>query len=100
MRKRTGIWALLVLMASSLNTARYGNPRVDYLLAEGRRTMDLAARARIYRDVQKAVLEEAPWVYLTHATAMVAYRPELGHFKLHPTKVVRFAEVYKTGKGR
>ena len=80
---------------SSLNAAKYGNPRVDELLVKGRRTLDPAERAKIYSELQKIVLEDAPWVFLTHATSMAAYRPEVCNFKLHPTGVIWFDDVYK-----
>lgn len=83
-------------IAGSLNAAKYANPRVDQLLKEGRREMDPAKRAKIYSDLQKIILEDAPWVYLTHATMLAAYRPEVQGFAVHPTGVIFFKDVTKT----
>ncbi len=80
---------------SSLNSAKYKNPKVDELLKQGREEMDPAKRAQIYSELQKIVLEEAPWVYLTHATSMAAYRPDVKGFKLHPTGTIFFKGVDK-----
>ncbi|MGQ9558437.1 MAG: ABC transporter substrate-binding protein [Desulfurispora sp.] len=82
-------------IAGSLNAAKYSNPQVDKLLAEGRKTMDPAKRAQIYHDLQKIVLEEAPWVYVSHSLDMAAYRPNVVNFNLHPTGVVFLRGVSK-----
>lgn len=44
------------------NTARYNNPEVDALLAEGRTTLDQAARAEIYQQVQEILLNDMPYI--------------------------------------
>ncbi|HBY96776.1 MAG TPA: hypothetical protein DEP84_22985 [Chloroflexi bacterium] len=47
---------------SAWNTARYKNPELDSLLAEGRRTTDPADRAKIYEEAQKIILEDTPYI--------------------------------------
>jgi peptide/nickel transport system substrate-binding protein len=56
------------------NTNGYSNPRVDQLLAEGRRVADLEARKRAYFEVQKLVMEDVPvwWAW---------YRPYIDTIK-------------------
>jgi peptide/nickel transport system substrate-binding protein len=48
----------------SANLSRLKNPRIDKLLEDGRKTLDLSARKTIYQDFQKYLLEEAPAVFL------------------------------------
>ena len=71
----------------SLNASKYANPAYDKLLEEGRSTMDPAKRAAIYAQAQKIVVEDAPWVLLSHSMDMAAYRPNVNGFALHPTGV-------------
>ncbi len=44
------------------NTARYNNPDVDRLLAEGRVTLDQEARAAIYEEIQQIMLADMPYI--------------------------------------
>ncbi len=47
---------------SAWNTARYTNPEVDDLLAQGRTTLDQALRADIYKQVQTILLNDMPYI--------------------------------------
>jgi ABC-type transport system substrate-binding protein len=54
------------------NAAFYRNETVDRLLEEGAATVDQAKRAEVYRQVQKLVMDEAPWLFISdwaHADA-------------------------------
>lgn len=75
-------------IAGSLNSAKYHNPQVDKLLVDGRQNMDPAKRQQIYSELQKIILVDAPWVYLSHSLDMAAYSKNVENFNLHPTGVV------------
>ncbi|MEW6262470.1 MAG: ABC transporter substrate-binding protein [Thermodesulfobacteriota bacterium] len=42
----------------------YKNEKIDALLEKGRATMDPAARAKVYNEIDRALYEDVPWVYL------------------------------------
>lgn len=42
----------------------YKNEKVDQLLDQGRSTMDPAARAKVYNELDRLLYQDAPWVYL------------------------------------
>lgn len=44
------------------NTARFSNPEVDALLAQGRVTLDQTARAAIYNQIQQLLLADMPYI--------------------------------------
>ena len=46
------------------NITHYKNLRIDKLLEDGRKTVDVAKRKAIYNDFQKYLLEDAPAVFL------------------------------------
>ncbi|MGR6468221.1 ABC transporter substrate-binding protein [Rhizobium sp. PAMB 3182] len=46
---------------------------------------DTAKRADMYKDLQKKVLEEGPFVIMWQETEVAAYRSNLGGYKLGPT---------------
>jgi peptide/nickel transport system substrate-binding protein len=54
------------------NAAFYKNERLDRLFDEGAATADQARRAETYRQIQKLVMEDAPWLFVAdwaHADA-------------------------------
>jgi peptide/nickel transport system substrate-binding protein len=44
------------------NSGYYANPRVDALIEQARATTQREARARLYRELQRLVRHDAPWV--------------------------------------
>ena len=48
------------------NLTHLNNPRIDKLLEDGRKTLDLKDRKKIYADFQRYLLEEAPAIFLFH----------------------------------
>jgi len=52
--------------AGQSNFFSYSDPQTDALLAQGEREMNPMTRARIYRDVEKRILDQAPLVPLYH----------------------------------
>lgn len=46
------------------NITRYENKRIDKLLEDGRKTVDTSERKKIYEDLQKYLLAEAPAAFL------------------------------------
>lgn len=49
------------------NFMRYSNPRVDELLAQGRRTLDQEQRKAVYDEYQKIIVEDVCMVWLFRA---------------------------------
>ncbi len=80
---------------ASLNSAKYKNPKVDELLKKGTLTSNVKERAKIYSDMQKIVIDEAPWVFISHANDLYAYRPNVKGFNPHPTGVTWLEGVTK-----
>lgn len=48
------------------NITKLNHPRIDKLLEDGRKTLDLPTRQAIYADFQKFLLEESPAIFLFH----------------------------------
>ncbi|MEK9200469.1 MAG: ABC transporter substrate-binding protein [Patescibacteria group bacterium] len=46
------------------NLSRFNNPRIDKLLEDGRKTLDLTERKKLYADFQRFLLDESPAVFL------------------------------------
>ena len=79
----------------TLNSAKYKNEKVDDLLQKARSTMDPKTRVKLYQDAQKLIVEDAPWVFFSHATDLASYRPNVKGFNLHPTGIAWLVGVSK-----
>lgn len=79
----------------SLNSAKFSNPTVDKMIADGATSMDKTKRVQIYKDLQKVVQDQAPWVFISHGDTLSAYNPNVKNFHYHPTGVVHLWFVQK-----
>ena len=65
------------LVSSKGRGLYYKNERVDALFDLGRSTMDQAKRRQVYRDLQRAMVEDATWVFLLQQVDIYASRDRL-----------------------
>lgn len=61
-----------------MNFMAYSNPRVDYLLRLGRKTLDKEKRKKIYWEFQKIVVSDAPYIFLWNKPALIAVNKRVG----------------------
>ncbi|MDO4554594.1 MAG: ABC transporter substrate-binding protein [Lachnospiraceae bacterium] len=66
------------------NYANFGSETVDALLEQGRTTVDSDEREQIYHDIQAAINEECPWVYLNNGEVVVGAKANLTGFTPTP----------------
>ncbi|NPV72872.1 MAG: ABC transporter substrate-binding protein [Pelotomaculum sp.] len=79
---------LYTLLSSSqidngLNTARYKNREVDFLLVSAQQETEPVLREQMYRRAVKAIMQDAPWVFLNHSLRIAAASPEIEGFEPH-----------------
>lgn len=67
------------------NAGYYGNVRVDELLRQARTSPDRTERARLYREVQEIVRDDAPWVFIAHGTQTVVAATRVRNLRLQPS---------------
>ena len=65
----------LLFSQSKTNRTFYSNPQVDQLLDEAQRESEYARRIKIYQDVEKLVLHDAPWISQHHHVFEALYQP-------------------------
>ena len=68
----------------AFNAGYYQNDRVDDLLRRGRTTIDEKARVPLYREAQRLVVEDAPWIFVDHGKQVIVHRKRVQGFTLHP----------------
>jgi ABC-type transport system substrate-binding protein len=69
---------------SSVNRAFYSNPKVNELLDQAAVETNRAARLKMYQEIEKLVVADAPWVFLHHTQRYVVRQPWVKGFQLHP----------------
>jgi peptide/nickel transport system substrate-binding protein len=69
------------------NTARYKNEEVDRILAQAQSISDHDKRVALYKQVQKLILEDAPWIFVNSVLQVRAARKEVKGFTLNPTQM-------------
>jgi peptide/nickel transport system substrate-binding protein len=67
------------------NRALYKNPKFDDLLQQARLTTDQAKRASLYKEAQRILVDDAPWIFVDHEIQIAAVARRVHGFKLHPS---------------
>jgi len=65
----------LLHSASPTNRTFYRNPRVDQLLEQAREELHDAQRVALYREVERIVHDDAPWITQHHYLLNYLYQP-------------------------
>lgn len=88
---------VLLHSKSNNNHGSYVNPEVDRLLEKARVELDQDARFAIYHDVERLILNDAPWVPLWHGNSgYVLVKPYVKDYFLFPLVIPRLRYVYMT----
>jgi oligopeptide transport system substrate-binding protein len=65
----------LLHSAGRPNYMSYRNPRVDQLLEDAREETDYAQRVKLYREAERLVMEDAPWITQHNHIFEYLYQP-------------------------
>ncbi|MCP4401710.1 MAG: ABC transporter substrate-binding protein [bacterium] len=66
------------------NRGRYVNEKIDELVEQGRRVIDVEERRKIYNEVQQILAEELPYVYLWYPHNIVVMNERVQGFIVYP----------------
>ena len=77
------------------NSGYYSNEAVDTLLEEARTATDQAERARLYKEMQEIVHEDAPWVFVANWKQNAVTSDRVENFKLQPSFFLMLQDVAK-----
>ena len=78
---RTGAWP----DKGGFNSGYYSNPKVDALLEAARGSTDQAERARLYKEMQEIVHDDAPWAFIANWKQNAAIADVVSGFQLQPS---------------
>ena len=88
---RTGAWP----DKGGFNSGYYSNPKVDELLEAARASTDQAERARLYKEMQVIVQEDAPWVFVANWKQNAVSSDKVRDFSLQPSFFLLLKDVKK-----
>lgn len=66
------------------NSGFYKDAKVDSLLSEADTTQSVPQRAKLYSEAEYLINRDAPWIFVDHAKAVVAYSPQVKNFVMSP----------------
>ncbi|WP_118181762.1 ABC transporter substrate-binding protein [Paraburkholderia phosphatilytica] len=69
---------------SGINFARFCDPQLDKLIAEGKETADIAQRTKDYEAAQKIIHDQALWIPLGYPTAAAITRTDVSGYSVSP----------------
>ena len=79
---------------SAQNHTWYANEQVDELLERARVESNPEKRATLYRTVERLIIDDVPWIPLTHGTTHVLRKPYIGGFEAGATLYPWLKDVY------
>jgi oligopeptide transport system substrate-binding protein len=71
---------------SRQNETKYANPEVDRLILQARTEKDNARRMDLYNQIERLILQDAPWIPLFHGNAPLLIKPYVKGYQ--PTGLV------------
>ena len=77
------------------NSGYYSNPEVDALLEAARVATDQDDRARLYKEMQVIVQEDAPWVFVANWKQNAVTSGAVENFQLEPSFFLLLKDVVK-----
>lgn len=80
------------------NIAFYDNVKVTQILRDAQKVTVQKKRADLYREAQKLIHQDAPWIPLAHSRVAMPMDPKVQGFTLQPNGSRRFFKVSLGGK--
>ncbi|MBK5926758.1 ABC transporter substrate-binding protein [Rhodobaculum claviforme] len=81
--------------AGGFNSGYYSNPEVDALLEAARVSTDQDERARLYKEMQEIVQQDAPWVFVANWVQNAVTTDRVANFALEPSFFLLLKDVEK-----
>jgi dipeptide transport system substrate-binding protein len=78
---------------SGLNFARYCDPQLDKLIADGKATSTQQQRSALYQQAQTLIQQQALWLPLAHPTAFALHSDKVSGYQVSPFGRQDFAKV-------
>ena len=78
------------------NNSNYSNPQIDALLEQARVERDSTTRLQMYQDIERMILDDAPWVLLwNNADWYALVKPNVHDYLILPMTMPKYRYVWK-----
>ena len=77
------------------NTSFYKNKTVDRLLDQAAMLIDHYKRQTIYQQIEKIIIDDAPWIFLYHSKYSVALQSYIRGYSKNPLATERLEDVWR-----
>ncbi len=84
---------ILFYSKSRQNNSRYENLDVDALIEQARVEQDTEARLALYREIERQIIEDAPWIPLYFGAGHVLVKPYVKNYFFPAMVIERFRDV-------
>ncbi len=88
-------WIVPLFASYGLSLEGYYNPVVDELALKARQITDPEERVKIYKQLQRVIVDDAPWVFLYVPKLYVFMQKNVEGFVLYPAYYIDFYPVVK-----
>jgi len=78
------------------NTSFYRSREVDEMIEQARSERSRKRRRQMYQEVEEMIVEDAPWIFISHGVDSYAVSKEIGGFKVDPFTFVRFRYLWSS----
>jgi len=76
------------------NTTFYHNAEVEEVVETARSERNRKRRNLMYQKVEEVIVEDAPWVFISHSVDSYVVSKKIGGFKVDPFGLVRFQNLW------
>lgn len=76
------------------NFTGYSNPTVDELLDQGRQTADTEERRTVYEQINREIVDEAPYIYLYNPLEINVYGTHVQGYEARPDQAIQFVSTW------
>ncbi|MCC6054362.1 MAG: hypothetical protein LM589_03505 [Thermosphaera sp.] len=85
----------LLSTANKWTGSQYANPTVDQLLKDAMVKVSQSERGDLYRQVQRILADEAPFILLLQGNLMIVYSKSVGGVEIGPPMLMPYSTIYK-----
>lgn len=78
------------------NRSSYNNELVNQKLDVTKEMINPNKRSEAYKEIQKIIVEDAPWIFLYHPNMGFAYQNNVANIKLTPLGLLRYEDIIMT----
>lgn len=74
---------------------RYANEEVVEKMNKARELINPEQKSSMYKEIQKQIIEDSPWIFLFHPKTAFAYNSEIIGVRMNPLSIIKYEDIMK-----